>query len=99
MSVVERCGLTSVSRQRITHAGLAEEPDETEAYLVNILLPNRLVMQNVRVYRAGFTGADVLIGMDIINAGDFAITHAGGNTKFTFQMPSLADIDFLKGQA
>ena len=77
MSVVERCRLIPVFRQRITHAGLSQEADETEAYLVNILLPNRLIVPNVRVYRAGFTDADVLLGMNIINEGDFAITHAG----------------------
>lgn len=34
--------------------------------------------------------------MDIINKGDFAITHPDGKTKFTFRYPSQADIDFVK---
>ena len=38
----------------------------------------------------------MLIGMDIINLGDFAITNKNGNTKFTFEIPSSRDIDFVK---
>jgi hypothetical protein len=34
--------------------------------------------------------------LDIITKGDFAITAPGGNTKFTFQVPSTHDIDFVK---
>ena len=77
------------------HAGVDDEPDETDVYLVNIGLPNRVLVQDVRVSRLGFTGGDVLIGMDIINTGDFAITHPNGETKFTFQFPPQADIDFV----
>ena len=80
------------------HAGVDDEPDETDVYLVNIGLPNRVLVQDVRVSRLGFTGGDVLIGMDIINTGDFAITHANGDTKFTFQSPPQADIDFVTAQ-
>ena len=40
--------------------------------------------------------SDVLIGMDIISRGDFAITHPGGRTKFSFRVPSQADIDFVE---
>ena len=77
------------------HAGVNEEPDETDVYLVNLGLPNGVVVQNVPVSQSGFTGGDVLVGMDIINTGDFAITHANGQTKFTFQIPPQADIDFV----
>ena len=41
-------------------------------------------------------GADVLIGMDIINEGDFAVTNLNGRTKFSFRVPSQADIDFVR---
>jgi hypothetical protein len=42
------------------------------------------------------TGMDVLIGMDIISSGDFAVTASQGKTKFSFQYPSTHDIDFAK---
>ena len=41
-------------------------------------------------------GIDMLIGMDIINLGDLAITNKNGKTKFTFEIPSSRDIDFVK---
>ena len=34
--------------------------------------------------------------MDIIGQGDFAVTHSTGQTKFSFRMPSQADIHFVK---
>ena len=40
--------------------------------------------------------ADVLVGMDIINTGDFAVTNLGGITKFSFRFPSLEHIDFVE---
>ena len=33
--------------------------------------------------------------MNIINTGDFAVTNVRGRTKFTFRVPSQADIDFV----
>lgn len=41
-------------------------------------------------------GADILIGMDVINRGDFAVTNVGGITKFSFRVPSEAHIDFVE---
>ena len=82
----------------MVHAGIDDKPDETEVYLVNIKLPNNVTVTGVQVSRGGFSGGDVLVGMDIINSGDFAITHTNNETKFTFQIPSQADIDFVKAQ-
>ena len=96
--VVTRCGLKPIGRARVSHAGIDDEPDETDAYIVDIGLPNRVLVKDVRVSRLSFEGGDVLIGMDIINTGDLAITHADHGTKFTFQIPPQADIDFVQGQ-
>jgi hypothetical protein len=38
----------------------------------------------------------MLIGMDVINYGDFAISNYNGKTTFSFRMPSLMKIDFCK---
>lgn len=96
--VADQCGLRPIGRVKVMHAGIGNEPDETDVYIVNVGLPNRVLVRDVRVSRGGFTGADVLIGMDIINTGDFAITHANDQTKFTFQIPPQADIDFVIAQ-
>lgn len=65
-------------------------------YMVNIVLPNEIMVYMVPVTEGMLNGADVLIGMDIIGLGDFAITHKHGGTVFSFQMPSTHEYDFVK---
>ena len=67
-----------------------------ETYLVNVYLPNQVVFHSVRATKGDVAGADVLIGMDIINMGDFAVTNFNGQTKFTFRYPSARHIDFVE---
>ena len=93
--VVNQCGLKPTGTAQVHHAGNDESPEETDAYTVDVRLPNQVLVRGVRVSRGGFKGGDVLIGMDIINTGDFAITHPEGRTRFTFQIPSQAEIDFV----
>ena len=64
-------------------------PKPCETFLVNIFLPNKLVIPSIRVTKGSLANCDVLIGMDIINQGDFAITHLDGKTTFSFRLPSL----------
>lgn len=42
------------------------------------------------------TGIDMLIGMDVICLGDFAISNYNGETCFSFRYPSKGLIDFTK---
>ena len=66
-------------------------------YLVNIWLPNRVVFYNLKVMEGKLSGQyEVLIGMDIISKGDFAITNYNNRTVFTFRIPSIECIDFVK---
>lgn len=46
-------------------------------------------------HRNSLEGTDVLIGMDIITAGDLAITNHNGRTTFSFRVPSCEEIDFV----
>jgi len=72
----------------------ANGSSDVNTYGVNILLPNNIGFHALKVTEGILTGIDVLIGMDIISKGDFAITSFHGNTKFSFNMPSTHDIDF-----
>lgn len=65
-------------------------------YIVDLLLPNEVFIPNVQVTEADMTTNDVLIGMDIITLGDFALTNFGGKTRFTFSIPSTRVIDFVQ---
>ena len=78
---------------KVFHAqGSAHVP----VYFVNLGLPNRMEFAGIRVTQGVLPGCDVLIGMDIINKGGFAITNRDGATVFSFQMPSLNLIDFAE---
>ena len=67
---------------------------ESPVYLANLALPNQVLFPGVRVTVGILKGFDVLIGMDIITTGDFAITNVGGKTVFSFRVPSTKEIDF-----
>ena len=94
-NVVDACGLSPVSMMQV-HG--VNSSDMSEVYLVNIYLPNKVVFIGVPVTKGGLPNSnfDILIGMDMINQGDFAVTNKGGVTKFSFRYPSEADIDFVK---
>lgn len=66
-------------------------------YIVNIWLPNKVVFYDLKVTEGNIQGeTEVLIGMDIISNGDFAVTNHDGKTVFSFRFPSAECIDFVK---
>jgi hypothetical protein len=92
--VVDACALKPIS---MTEVHGIHGSELSEVYLVNIMLPNGLGVGQIRVTKGRiFGGADVLIGMDIITLGDFAITNQGGNTVFTYCFPSQRTFDFVE---
>ena len=71
-------------------AGMSPMPK----HVVNIMLPNNVGISFTEVTEGDLKGCDVLIGMDIITRGDFAITNVGGKTTFSFRIPSVETIDY-----
>lgn len=68
-----------------------------DTYVVTIMLCGVVCFTSVTVTNGDFPGADVLIGMDIIGQGDFAITNRDEKTSFMFRFPSVGSIDFTEG--
>ncbi len=66
-------------------------------YYVDVILPNNVVMKNVRVMESeiGNQGIDILIGMDIIMCGDFSVSNHEGRTQFSFRIPSKKHTDYV----
>lgn len=91
--VVFECGLKQISFQEVYTASAKYN---AEVYLVSLALPNNVGFVSVKVTKGdlGKGGPDVLVGMDIITQGDFAVTNHGGRTTFSFRCPSLQQIDF-----
>ncbi len=82
----------------------AKGKSATNTYLINIALPSQVMFGQMRVTEAELIPDDgapeeeqpqVLIGMDIIGAGDFAVTNLNGKTVLSFCLPSSREIDFI----
>lgn len=91
--VVDECGLMPTGMAMVNSA---TDSRPCETFHVSIFLPNKAVFPFVRVTKGVLVGCDLLIGMDIINKGDFAITHKDGKTTFSFRFPSTEQIDFVQ---
>jgi hypothetical protein len=65
-------------------------------YMINLILNNEVRFVNLSVMDSeiGNQGIDVLIGMDIISLGDFAISNYNGKTQFSFRIPSQNHIEY-----
>jgi hypothetical protein len=92
--VVDACQLQPYTMKKMqgAYGGFADRP----AYLINLHLPNGVELPNITATWGEFAGPDMLIGMDIITKGDFAITHEMGKTIFSFRIPSLHTIDYVR---
>ena len=64
-------------------------------YMINIELSNGTLLNDVTVCESeiGAQKLDLIIGMNIINKGDFAISNFNSETKFSFRIPTSANIE------
>lgn len=71
--------------------------DLVNTYLVDITLPNRVRITDLRVCEAKIEdqGFDMIIGMDVICHGDMSISNFDGKTVFSFRMPSKEMTDYV----
>ena len=79
-----KLGLTSFDSGR---AYTAQGSYDTSVYLLDILLPNKMIVKDLRVSDGEFQDFDFLLGMDVISLGDLTITNKGV-TRFAFRIPS-----------
>lgn len=92
-SVVTKLGLLPISFTQVATGGGTVT---ARVYLLNLVLPNNVVITGVQATELeNLNNCDLLIGMDIISKGDFALTHVGGKACFSFRMPSFRQIDFI----
>lgn len=92
--VVQELNLPTI---RAKNVGVGGGFITTTGHLVNIRLPNNVTIATVEVAKMVIpSGENVLIGMDILGLGDFAVTHLRGKTVFSFCIPSRKCIDFVQ---
>lgn len=98
--VIDELGLKPINIVKTHHAGGISYAN---LYLINIWLPNGVMVGNIKVTEAQLVDGDsdpddermqVLIGMDIIGNGDLAVTNVE-KTIMSFRIPSVETIDFV----
>lgn len=97
-NVVDGLNLQPSGKTNVHAVGPGDNPQVhiANTYLVNLYLPNNVMATGVRVAEGSIAGCDVLIGMDVIGVGDFAVTNHDGKTTWTFRVPSCDEIDFVQ---
>jgi predicted aspartyl protease len=96
-SLASKLGLTAIELCNIAGVGGIQESD---VYLVDIQLPNQILVSNIRVSEFLDNGKfDVILGMDIITLGDFSINNFNKESVFRFSYPPAAPIEFGEATA
>jgi predicted aspartyl protease len=91
--VVNNLGLIPTGMSIVhTANGVAQQ----NTYIIDIALSEGILLRDITVTCATALsgGCNILIGMDIINQGDFSITNKNGITCMSFRIPSMHEIDF-----
>jgi len=93
--VVKNLSMTPTGKKNISTPSGTKKVD---TFLVDIVLPNRVGVRGVEVCQTeiGNQGIGVLIGMDIILLGDFAVSNYNGETVFSFRIPSKQKTDYVQ---
>lgn len=70
--------------------------DRTNIYKVDIIVSDNIRFSDVCVCEMNiqYQQIGILIGMDLISQGDFAVSNFNGQTTFTFRKPSKSRIEF-----
>lgn len=94
-AAAEKLGLAATGMVRVKGVN---QTNRTKAYLVDIHLPNRVVIKALKVTECSDltnSSIEMLIGMDVIGIGDFAVSCYQGITSFSFRFPSVAHADYI----
>ena len=90
--VIEELELEAIIRQ--------ENDKQQLFYSLDVYLPNKVRMAKVEMTEINqalpHPDIECIIGMDIISLGDCSVSHSDGNTFFSFRVPSLGGIDYVK---
>lgn len=91
-TAVETLGLVPIGKSEI--AGVNDGVELKSTYLIHVGLPSGDVVTNVLASEFDGEDYDFIIGMDIIQIGDLAVTNEKETTTFSYRIPSKTEIDF-----
>ena len=93
--IVQKLGLSSIDKSIMS--GISYKNRVSDVVVATIVLPNGKIINDKRFSVNEIPGTEVLIGMDIITMGDFAISIVKGKTIFSFVTPPLNNkISFME---
>jgi hypothetical protein len=95
--IKDKLKVTPVDKKTI--AGI-HSTQVVDVVLVTVELPNSVIKKNIKVAVCNITSnVGMIIGMDIISLGDFALSNGDGQTLLSFAVPPFQEkIDFSKKQ-
>lgn len=82
--MVERLGLIPVGKTKIS--GYNGRPVVTNEYRVDLKFSDDVTVNFVNVAEAPLVMMDMLIGMNVINKGDFHLDFRNGKQSFSFEV-------------
>jgi predicted aspartyl protease len=99
ISLMKKLNLVPIDSEVVSGVGGSQVIDVVR---LAIKLPNDLLISSKHIGVCNINSAhniDILIGMDIIQLGDFHISNTAGKTRFSFVIPSLPTPFSLAGEA
>lgn len=91
--VVEKLDLKPVSMSVVS---TPQGSYNAYVYYIDLFLPNGVRFPKLQVLEGQPSGCDILIGMDVIGKGDFAVSSHNDQTTFSYRSPSISVIDFVE---
>jgi len=96
LELAQELSLISIS---VVDSGTAGGKTKANVYVTDLILfQGRVHVPKHKVLSANLTeqpGVEMLIGMDILSSGDFALTNKDGKTRASFRVPSCESYDFV----
>lgn len=94
-TLAEKMNLIVSGRANASHA---KGSSVSDIFVIDIVLPNNLRIPLIDALEIENVDGkfDIIIGMNIISQGDFAITNADNTTTFSFRIPSIKTIDYVQ---
>ena len=93
--VIDTLGLKPTGVATVSTA--SQSNIQVNTFIINMFLKSQVNINAINVTVGQIAdGIDCLIGMDIINLGDFSITNKDGVTCMSFRIPSLEEVDYVK---
>ncbi len=98
--VIHALDLKPIGFTNIYHAG---GKSRVNVFLISVILEDDVMISDLEVTEAELVNENlldheqfhILIGMDIINHGDLAITNYHQKTTLSFRVPSVEEVDFV----